>query len=51
MGESYITAGGYFNLNLNAGSDPDFTGIYKYVYLNKFICKVMTSLPVLLQKS
>ena len=25
MGESYITAGGYFNLNLNAGSDPDVT--------------------------
>ena len=25
MGESYITAGGYFNLNLNAGSNPDVT--------------------------
>ena len=23
MGESYITTGRYFNLNLNAGSDPD----------------------------
>ena len=27
MGESYITTGGYFNLNLKAGSDPDVTEI------------------------
>ena len=25
MGESYIATGGYFSLNLNAGSDPDVT--------------------------
>ena len=47
MGESYITTGGYFSLNLNAGSDPDVTEMRGKLFQGSLVREKKENLLVL----
>ena len=47
MGESYITTGGYFNLNLNAGRDPDVTEVRGKLFQGSIVREKKENLLVL----